>query len=110
MRRARIERFVNAMTDAHDFLFLRQLLFDVGIDFLLFANFLEHLDDAFVRAAVQRPFKRADGRGDGGVKIAQGRNRHARAKGRCVHPVIGVQDKRDIERVARFLRLRFAAH
>ena len=57
MRRARIERFVNAMPDAHDLLLFRQLLLDVGIDVLLVADFLQHLNDAFVRAAVQRPFK-----------------------------------------------------
>ncbi len=34
MRRARIEDLVDAVADAHDLLFLRQLFFHPGIDFL----------------------------------------------------------------------------
>ena len=98
------------MADAHDLLFLRQLLLDVGIDVFLIANLLQHLNDAFVRAAVQRPFQRADRRSDGGIKVAQRRNCYPGAKGRCVHPVIGVQDEGDIERVGCFLGLRFATY
>ena len=54
MRRARVERLVNAVADAHDFLFLRQLFLDVGVDFVFAADFLQHVDDAFIRAAVER--------------------------------------------------------
>ena len=108
MRRARVERLVNAMADAHDLLLLRQHALDVGVDFVFAADFLEHVDDAFVGAAVQRAFQRADGRGDGGIKIGQRRDGDARAEGRGVHAVIGVQDKRHVEGVARFLRLRLA--
>ena len=57
MRRARVERLVNAMADAHDLLLLRQLLLDVGVDFVFAPDFLEHLDHAFVRAAVERAFQ-----------------------------------------------------
>ena len=35
------------------FFFCGQLLFDVGVDFLFVADLLEHVDHAFVRAAVQ---------------------------------------------------------
>ena len=108
MRRARVERLVNAMADAHDLLLLRQLLLDVGIDFVFAPDFLEHVDHAFVRAAVQRPFQGADRERDRGVEVGQRRDGDARAEGRGVHAVIGVQHKRDIERVARFLRLRLA--
>ena len=105
MRRARVERLVNAMADAHDFLLLfASLLLDIGIDFVLAADFLQHVDDALIRATVQRAFQGANGRGDGRVEVAQGGNRDAGAESRGVHPVIGMQDKGDIERVGRFLR------
>ena len=61
MRRARIERFVNAMADAHDLFLLREAFVDVGVHLVERADFLEHLDHAFVRAAMQRAFQRADG-------------------------------------------------
>ena len=97
MRRARVERLVNAVPDTHDLLFLRELLLDIGVDFVFAPDLLQHVDHAFIGAAVQRTFKRADRRGDGGVNIAQGGDRDPRAKRRGVHPVIGVQDKGEIE-------------
>ena len=60
------------MADAHDFLLLRQLLLDVGIDVVLAPNFLQHSNNAFVRAAVQRSLERADRRRNRGIEIAQG--------------------------------------
>ena len=72
------------------------------------ADFLEHVDDAFIGAAVQRAFERADGGGDGGINVAQGRDRDARAEGAGVDAVIGVQHIGDVERLGRFLRRRLA--
>ena len=66
------------MADAHDFLFLRERVLHPGVHFVLAADFLEHVDDAFIRAAVQRAFERADGAGDGGIHVAQRRDGDAR--------------------------------
>ncbi len=109
MRRARIERLVNAMADAHDLFLLRELLLDVGVDPIFRADFLQHLDDAFIRAAVERTLQRPDRGRDRGINVAQGRDRDARAEGRSIHAVIGVQHESHIERVGRFLRRRFAS-
>ena len=73
MRRARIEHFVNAVADAHDFLLLRERVFHPGIDLSQRADLLEHVDDAFIGAAVQRAFERADRGADGGIHVAQRR-------------------------------------
>ena len=108
MRRARVERFVNAMADAHDFFLLLELPLHVGVDFVLAPDFLQHVDHALVRAAVQRTFQGANGRGDGGVKIAQRGDGDAGTESGGVHAMVGVQDKGNIKRVARFLRLRLA--
>ena len=61
MRRARVERFINAMADAHDLLFLGEFLLDVAIDVLFRANLFKHVDNAFVSTAVQWTFESADG-------------------------------------------------
>ena len=60
MRRTRIKRFVNAMANAHDFLFLRQLLFNVSIDIILIPDLPKHLDHPFVGTAMKRPFQCPD--------------------------------------------------
>ena len=77
MRRARVEHFVNAVADAHDLLLLRERFLDPGIDFVERADFLEHVDDAFVGAAVQRAFERADGGADRGIHVAERRGHDA---------------------------------
>ena len=97
VRCARVEHFVNAMADAHDFLFLRECVVEPCVHFVLAADFLEHVDDTLVRAAVQRTFERADGAGDGGIHVAQRGDGDACAERRGVHAVVGVQDVGDIE-------------
>ena len=72
VRRAGVERAVNAMADAHDFLLLGESVFDVGIDIGRAADFLEHFYDAFIRATVEWTLQGADRGGDSGIHVAQG--------------------------------------
>ena len=110
VRGARIQRLVNAMADAHNFLLLRQLLRDVGIDVIFVPDFLEHIDDAFIGSSMKRTFERADGRGNGGVEISERGDSDASAESRCIHPVVGMEHKRDIESIGRFFCWWFARH
>ena len=69
------------------------------------ADFFEHVDDAFVGAAVQRPFERADGGADRRVHVAERRGDDTGGEGRGIEPVLGVQDVGHVERL-RGLRAR----
>src|SRR5207244_6552789 len=110
VRRARVERFVNTMPDPHDFLFLRKLIVYIRVHLVFASNFFEHVNDAFICAAVQRTLERADRGRDRGIEIGQCGYGHARAEGRRIHAVVRMQNKGNIERVARLPRLRLAAH
>ena len=52
MRRARIERLVNAMANTHDLFLLGKLSLGVSIDVFLVPNFLQHVNHAFVGTAM----------------------------------------------------------
>src|ERR1019366_8352724 len=64
VRGSRIFRVVHAVSEAGDFLLLRQQSFDV-LDGLraVGVDLLQDLEDSLVGAAVQRPLQRADSRG-----------------------------------------------
>ena len=94
---AGIEGLVDAVADAHDLFFVREAVFDEGVDFIEGANFFEHLDDSFVGAAVEGAFEGADGRGDRGVKIGEGGDGDAGREGGGVHAVVGVDNVGDVE-------------
>ena len=98
------------MANAHDLFVRSQFPFNVGIDLFFVADFLQHVDHSFVRAAVQRALQRADGRGNRRVEVAQRRNSHARAEGRCIHAVLGVKHERQIEDIGCFFRGLLAVH
>ena len=65
------------------------------------AELEQHLHDFRVRAAVQRPFERADRGDDRGVDVGQRGRGDARGERRRVQLVIGVQHQRDVERANR---------
>jgi hypothetical protein len=58
-----------------------------------------HLDHVLVRAAVQRTFQRADGRGDRRIDVRQRGRRHARGESGSVELVVGVQGQGHVEGV-----------
>ena len=97
VRRARVERGVHTVADAHDAAFVGQAILDVRVDLVDLANLVEHLDDALVGAAVQRALERADGAGDGAVHIAERCDGHAAAEGAGVKAVVGVQDVANVD-------------
>src|SRR2546423_5530518 len=103
MRRARVEGLIDTMTYPHDFLFLRELLLDIGIDFVFAPDFLQHPDNTFIRAAVERTFKCADGRSNRGVEVTECRDRNPGTKSGSVHAVIGMENKGHVERIGSFL-------
>ena len=43
------------------FFFCANCVIDISVHFVFAADFLQHVNHAFVGAAVQRPFQRADG-------------------------------------------------
>ena len=98
VRSARIEDLVNAMADAHDFFLLLERIFNPGVDIFLTADFLEHVDHAFIRAAVERALEGSDRRGDGGIHIREGGDGDAGREGRGIHAVVSMKDVSDIER------------
>ena len=79
--RARIFGVIDAMAKAGDLFLLRQH----GLDILdrigpRCVNRLQDMKCGFVGTAVQRPFERADRRGDGGVHVRQRCRRNPRRK------------------------------
>ena len=74
------KRFVNAMPDAHHFLFVGERVRHERVHAVERADLLLHFDDALVGAAVQRTLESADGGRDCGVEVGQCGNRHARAE------------------------------
>ena len=57
MRRARVERFVNAMADAHDLFLLGEAFFDVSIHLIERADFLSILITPSLAPPWSGPFK-----------------------------------------------------
>src|SRR5713226_7895967 len=110
VRRAGVKHLVDAMADPHDLLFLGEAILHVGIDVVERADFQEHFDHAFVGAAVERPFERADGRGDGRIHVAERRDCDAGAEGRGVHAVVRVQHVTQVDGALLFGRRRLAIH
>ncbi len=92
-----VEDFVNTVADAHDFFLTFEFSFDEGIDVIEFADVLEHVDDAFVGAAVEGAFESSDGGGDGGVHVGECGDGDACGEGGGVHAVVGVKDEGDVE-------------
>ena len=68
------------------------------------ADLLEHVDDAFIGAAVQRALERADGGADRGIHVAERRGDDARGEGAGVEAVLGVQHVGHVERLRGFRR------
>ena len=91
VRGARVEHFVHAVTDAHDLALLRQAVGHVGIDLIERADFLEHLNDALVSAAMKRSLEGADGCGDRRIHVTERGDRDAGAEGGGVHAMVGMQ-------------------
>lgn len=97
MRCARIEHFVNPVTDTHDFFLTLKFPFDEGVDFIEVADVLEHVDYAFVGAAVEGAFQGSDGSGDRRIHVGKGGNSDASGEGGGVHTVVGMEDEGNIE-------------
>ena len=72
------------------------------------ADFLEHMDDRLVGAAVQRAFQRANGGGDRRVDVGKRGDGDQRGEGRGVEAVVGMEDVGEVEGLDRFGTGRFA--
>src|SRR6266568_1618627 len=99
MGRARIFRVIDTMAESWNLLLLRKhsthVLDRVGSARI---NCLEKVKRGLVRAAVQRTFESADGRGNGRMHIRKRSGSHAgRERGR-VQFMVGMQDKSNIQR------------
>ena len=62
------------------------------------ADFLEHLEHCFVRAAVRRTPQARDARSNAGKRIGARRARSAHGRGGCILLVIRVQDQDAVDR------------
>lgn len=92
-----VEDLIDAVPDAHDLFFALEFSGDVFIDFFFVADFEEHIDHAFIGAAVEGAFEGADGGSDGGVEIGECRDGDASGEGGGIHAVVGVDDVGDVE-------------
>src|SRR5262245_16838584 len=88
--------FVNAVAEAHDFFLLGQGVADPGFGTVRCADFVENIHRGFVGAAVERAFEGADGGGDAGMQVGEGRYDTAGGESAGVEFVLGVEDERDI--------------
>ena len=107
---ARVEDFVDAVSDAHDFFLLGEGVIDPLVDLIEGADFLEHVNDAFVGAAVEGAFEGTDGGADGGIHIAEGAGDHATGESAGVEAVFGVEDVGDVESLDGFGAWFLAGH
>src|SRR6516164_2365402 len=79
-------------------------MFDISIDLVLAADFLKHVNDAFIGPAVERPLESGDRSRNRRVNIGQSRDRDPSAESRGIHPVLGMQNVSEVERLGLFLR------
>src|ERR1700751_1880783 len=82
-------------------------MFDVGIDLVPTADFLKHVNDAFIGSAMERTLESCDRCGNLRVNICQCRYRDPSAESRGIHPVLGMQYVSDVKRLCLFLRRDF---
>ena len=64
-------RFVYAVSKAHYFFTVVQLLLNVSLGPINRTDFVQHLHDGFIRAAVKRTFKRANSGSNTGIYVGQ---------------------------------------
>jgi hypothetical protein len=95
--RARVERPVHAVAEAHDLLAALERVAHVCGRVVGRVDLEQHLHDLLVRAAVERTLERADRGCDGGVHVRHGAAGDAGGERRRVHAVLGVQDERGID-------------
>ncbi len=74
---------------------------DPGVHLVRRTDFLEHVDDRFVGAAMERPLERANGRGHRRVDVRKRGGRHQRGECRGIETVIGMEDIGQVERLDR---------
>ena len=101
MRGARVFGAVDAVSEAHDLLLIGKRIQHPVLNLFDAANLHQVLDDAFVGAAVQRAFERADGRDNRRIHVRQRRRRHPRRERRSVQFMVGVQDEGHVHRSRR---------
>ncbi len=87
---------VDGMPEAHDLVLALEHLQQLGGGFLRRREAFDQFHRRLVGAAVQRAAQRADGAGDAGVEVGQGRGANPRGEGGCVELMLGVEDQRDV--------------
>src|SRR5262249_18539965 len=102
-----IEDLVYSMPNPHDLFLLTQGALNICVNLVQAANFLKHVNDAFVRSAVKRTLQSCDSSGDSRVNIGQRRDCNPGTEGRGIHPVLGVQNVSEIQGLCLFLRRDF---
>ena len=98
MRGPRIKHLVDAMPDYHNLLFLTHLLLYPRIHFLQRTNLLKHVNHTLIRTSMQRPLQCSNGCTNRRINIGQCRGTHSCRKGRRIHSVIRMQNKRHVQR------------
>src|SRR6516162_2780350 len=79
-------------------------MFDIGIDLVPTADFLKHVNDAFIGSAMKRSLESCDRGSNRRVNIGQCRDRDPSAESRGIHPVLGMQNVSEVKRLCLFLR------
>lgn len=97
VRGAWVVGLIDAVTEAHDLVFLRELVERVLLGSFWRSDFVEHDHDAFVGAAVKRAAQAAYGGGDCAVDVAERADDDASAESAVVEAVISVQDEANVE-------------
>src|SRR5712692_2718236 len=96
--RAGIVMLVDAVAEAHQLHFAGLHALDELRYFLYRANLHEHVQDFFIRAAVERSVERGNGRRQRGIGIHVGTAHAAHRVCRAVLFVVGMQNEKNIQR------------
>ena len=99
-RGAGVAGLVDAVAEAHDPLLAGQGLLDPPLGVLGRADLLQDLPRLLVGPAVERALERADRRDDPRIDVRERRDRHPGRERRGVQLVLGVEDQREVERLA----------
>ena len=88
---ARVERAIDTVSEAGDFLLVGEHVADFFLGGVGRAAGKKKLHDILVCPAMQRAFERGDRAGDGGVHVGKRRRDHPSGERAGVHPMLGVQ-------------------
>src|SRR6266540_7033857 len=97
MRVSRVLGLVDAMPEPHDPLPPAQPFLDVTLSVGRVAHLLQHLHGLLVGPAVERALEGADGPGDRGEHVGQGRGDHASGERGGIHGVVRVEDQGGVQ-------------